>query len=108
MVEASPTTAVEATDHPIRSPVKRYSDDYILVCKKEGKVVSASEQEQILPVSQDMNMKSEAPCHTSLAFTDPLLGSMSASSSNLSSSPDDSSSSNSKDSDFTIVSPLEM
>ncbi|XP_039204780.1 TBC1 domain family member 5 isoform X1 [Crotalus tigris] len=98
----------KATGHPGRSLVKRHSDDYILVSKEEGKVISASYQEQILPASQDMNMKSEAPCHTSLAFTDPLMGSMSASSSNLSSSPDDSSSNNSKDSDFTIVSPLEM
>ncbi|XP_032091730.1 TBC1 domain family member 5 [Thamnophis elegans] len=97
----------EATDHPGRSPIKRHSDDYILVSKKEGNV-SASDQEQTLPASQDMNMKIEAPCHTSLAFTDPLLGSMSASSSNLSSSPEDSNSNNSKDSDFTIVSPLEM
>uniref|UniRef100_A0A0B8RTH7 TBC1 domain family member 5 n=1 Tax=Philothamnus irregularis TaxID=1899461 RepID=A0A0B8RTH7_9SAUR len=97
----------EATDHPGRSPIERHSDDYILVSKKEGNI-SASDQEQTLPASQDMNMKIEAPCHTSLAFTDPLLGSMSASSSNLSSSPDDSSSNNSKDSDFTIVSPLEM
>ncbi|XP_063159929.1 TBC1 domain family member 5 isoform X2 [Candoia aspera] len=98
----------KATDHPRGSPVKRHSDDYILVSKEEENVVSASGQVQTLPASQDVNIKSEAPCHTSLAFTDPLMGSMSASSSNLSSSPDDNSSNNSKDSDFTIVSPLEM
>ncbi|NXR37045.1 TBCD5 protein, partial [Zosterops hypoxanthus] len=50
----------------------------------------------------------EAPSRSSLIFSDPLMGSISASSSNLSSSPDDDSSNNSKDSDFAIVSPLDI
>uniref|UniRef100_A0A8B9QKT6 TBC1 domain family member 5 n=1 Tax=Apteryx owenii TaxID=8824 RepID=A0A8B9QKT6_APTOW len=53
-------------------------------------------------------VKQEAPSRSSLIFSDPLMGSISASSSNLSSSPDDDSSNNSKDSDFTIVSPLDL
>ncbi|XP_062984590.1 TBC1 domain family member 5 isoform X2 [Elgaria multicarinata webbii] len=87
----------------------RPTDDYILVSKEEeGNVSTASEHVQTVPACKDGATKSEAPCHSSLAFSDPLMGSISASSSNLSSSPDDDSSSNSKDSDFTIVSPLEI
>ncbi|XP_053215244.1 TBC1 domain family member 5 isoform X1 [Podarcis raffonei] len=88
----------------------RPTDDYILLSKEEGgNVCPAPEHVQTVPTCKDVTTKSEVPCHSSLAFSDPLMGSISASSSNLSSSPDDDdSSSNSKDSDFTIVSPLEI
>ncbi|XP_015262522.1 PREDICTED: TBC1 domain family member 5-like [Gekko japonicus] len=87
----------------------KHSDDYILVSKEEeGNVSSAFERVRTVPPCKEATTKGEALCRSSLAFSDPLMGSMSASSSNLSSSPDDDSSSNSKDSDFTIVSPLEI
>ncbi|CAI5788464.1 Hypothetical predicted protein [Podarcis lilfordi] len=87
----------------------RHTDDYILLSKEEGgNVCLAPEHVQTVPTCKDVTTKSEVSCHSSLAFSDPLMGSISASSSNLSSSPDDDSSSNSKDSDFTIVSPLEI
>ncbi|XP_077159142.1 TBC1 domain family member 5 isoform X2 [Paroedura picta] len=85
----------------------KHSDDYILISKEdEGNVSSALEHVQTVPPCEEATTKREAMCHSSLAFSDPLMGSTSASSSNLSSSPDDDSSNNSKDSDFTIVSPL--
>ncbi|XP_048366669.1 TBC1 domain family member 5 isoform X2 [Sphaerodactylus townsendi] len=87
----------------------KHSDDYILVSKEEeGNVSSALQHVQTVPPCKETSTKNEAPCRSSLTFSDPLMGSMSASSSNLSSSPDDDSSNNSKDSDFTIVSPLEI
>nr|XP_056713998.1 TBC1 domain family member 5 [Euleptes europaea] len=87
----------------------KHSDDYILVSKEEeGNISGALEHVQTVPPCKEATTKSEAACCSSLAFSDPLMGSMSASSSNLSSSPDDDNSNNSKDSDFTIVSPLEI
>ncbi|XP_044305320.1 TBC1 domain family member 5 isoform X2 [Varanus komodoensis] len=81
----------------------RNTEGYILVSKEdEGSLCIAARDAQTVHTCKD------APSHSSLAFSDPLMGSRSASSSNLSSSPDDDSSSNSKDSDFTIVSPLEI
>uniref|UniRef100_A0A8D0C7J7 TBC1 domain family member 5 n=1 Tax=Salvator merianae TaxID=96440 RepID=A0A8D0C7J7_SALMN len=97
----------QVVDDPSRNADKN-TDDYILVSKEEEASVSTvPELVQTVPAKKDVASKSEAPCR-SLAFSDPLMGSISASSSNLSSSPEDDSSNNSKDSDFTIVSPLEI
>ncbi|NXN94361.1 TBCD5 protein, partial [Rhinopomastus cyanomelas] len=84
-------------------------DDYIMVSKEEeGSKSAVSEPGQTLQPPKEAPVKPEAPPRSSLAFSDPLMGSVSASSSNLSSSPDDDSSNNSKDSDFAIVSPLDI
>ncbi|XP_068863345.1 TBC1 domain family member 5 isoform X1 [Aphelocoma coerulescens] len=85
------------------------ADDYIMVSKEEERSKSAApEPAQSLQAPKEAAVKSEAPSRSSLIFSDPLMGSISASSSNLSSSPDDDSSNNSKDSDFAIVSPLDI
>lgn len=85
------------------------ADDYIMVSKEEERSKSAvPEPVQALQAHKEAPVKSEAPSRSSLIFSDPLMGSISASSSNLSSSPDDNSSNNSKDSDFAIVSPLDI
>ncbi|KGL96406.1 TBC1 domain family member 5 [Charadrius vociferus] len=85
------------------------ADDYIMVSKEEeGNKTAVSEPAQSLQAHKEAAVKPEAPSRSSLIFSDPLMGSVSASSSNLSSSPDDDSSNNSKDSDFAIVSPLDI
>ncbi|NXR64038.1 TBCD5 protein, partial [Rhadina sibilatrix] len=85
------------------------ADDYIMVSKEEEKSKSAvPEPMQALRARKEATVKPEAASRSSLVFSDPLMGSISASSSNLSSSPDDDSSNNSKDSDFAIVSPLDI
>ncbi|NWV02881.1 TBCD5 protein, partial [Ptilonorhynchus violaceus] len=85
------------------------ADDYIMVSKEEERSKSAvPEPAQSLQTHKEAAAKPEAPSRSSLVFSDPLMGSISASSSNLSSSPDDDSSNNSKDSDFAIVSPLDI
>ncbi|NWR93488.1 TBCD5 protein, partial [Furnarius figulus] len=85
------------------------ADDYIMVSKEEeGSKSAVPEPAQSLPAHKQSAAKPEAPSRSSLIFSDPLMGSISASSSNLSSSPDDDSSNNSKDSDFAIVSPLDI
>ncbi|XP_025959503.1 TBC1 domain family member 5 [Dromaius novaehollandiae] len=85
------------------------ADDYILISKEEeGSRSTAQDSTQSLAAHKEAPVKQEAPSRSSLIFSDPLMGSISASSSNLSSSPDDDSSNNSKDSDFTIVSPLDL
>ncbi|XP_030900854.2 TBC1 domain family member 5 isoform X2 [Melopsittacus undulatus] len=84
------------------------ADDYIMVSKEEeGSRSTVPEPAQSLQTHKEAVVKPEAPSR-SLIFSDPLMGSISASSSNLSSSPDDDSSNNSKDSDFAIVSPLDI
>ncbi|XP_062458042.1 TBC1 domain family member 5 isoform X1 [Pezoporus occidentalis] len=84
------------------------ADDYIMVSKEEeGSRSTVPEPAQSLQAHKEAVVKPEAPSR-SLIFSDPLMGSISASSSNLSSSPDDNSSNNSKDSDFAIVSPLDI
>ncbi|XP_010021900.1 PREDICTED: TBC1 domain family member 5, partial [Nestor notabilis] len=84
------------------------ADDYIMVSKEEeGRRSAVPEPAQSLQAHKEAVVKPEAPSR-SLIFSDPLMGSISASSSNLSSSPDDDSSNNSKDSDFAIVSPLDI
>ncbi|NXN42586.1 TBCD5 protein, partial [Rhinoptilus africanus] len=85
------------------------ADDYIMVSKEEeGSRSAVPEPAQSLQAHKEAVVKPEAPSRSSLIFSDPLMGSISASSSNLSSSPDDDSSNNSKDSDFAIVSPLDI
>lgn len=93
------------------SSESKSSDDYILVSKEEeeGSGSRASVRSRSLRAPKGTSGKSEALSRSSLVFSDPLMGTASASSSNLSSSPDDDdSSNNSKDSDFTIVSPLDI
>nr|XP_010302055.1 PREDICTED: TBC1 domain family member 5-like [Balearica regulorum gibbericeps] len=85
------------------------ADDYIMVSKEEeGSRRAVLEPAQPHQAHKEAAVKPEAPSRSSLIFSDPLMGSISASSSNLSSSPDDDSSNNSKDSDFAIVSPLDI
>ncbi|CAO2607317.1 TBC1 domain family member 5, partial [Lemmus lemmus] len=82
-------------------------DDFILVNKEdEGRSARGafSGQSQPLLTLRSASGKSRAAC-SPLVFSDPLMGPASASSSNPSSSPDDDSS---KDSGFTIVSPLDI
>ncbi|XP_042330613.1 TBC1 domain family member 5 isoform X5 [Sceloporus undulatus] len=99
----------QAASDPSAKLSNSQTDYYILVSKEEERNVNAApELVQTVPTCKDVTTKIEGPSHSSLAFSDPLMGSISASSSNLSSSPDDDSSNNSKDSDFTIVSPLEI
>ncbi|XP_074051835.1 TBC1 domain family member 5 [Macrotis lagotis] len=93
------------------SSESKSSDDYILVSKEEeeGSRSIASGRSQSLRAHKGPSGKAEGLSRSSLVFSDPLMGITSASSSNLSSSPDDDdSSNNSKDSDFTIVSPLDI
>nr|XP_048310885.1 TBC1 domain family member 5 isoform X2 [Myodes glareolus] len=82
-------------------------DDFILVNKEdEGHSARGvfSGQSQPLVTLRSTSGKSRAAC-SPLVFSDPLMCPASASSSNPSSSPDDDSS---KDSGFTIVSPLDI
>lgn len=84
------------------------SDDFILVSKEdEGHRAKEafSGQAQPLLTLRNTSGKSRVPTCSPLVFSDPLMGPASASSSNPSSSPDDDSS---KDSGFTIVSPLDI
>ncbi|KYO26886.1 TBC1 domain family member 5 [Alligator mississippiensis] len=100
-------SACQAITKP-RTGESRSTDDYILVSKEEEGNRSSLPEHRLLQAHREGAMKNEAPSRSSLVFSDPLMGSVSASSSNLSSSPDDDSSNNSKDSDFTIVSPLDI
>ncbi|KAM8966450.1 TBC1 domain family member 5 [Pelodytes ibericus] len=89
----------------------RHADDYILIPKEDDLSCRTTGPEQkqketLLEYKHGADMKHD-PSHSSLTFSDPLMGGI-TSSSNLSSSPDDDSSNNSKDSDFTIVSPLDI
>lgn len=79
-------------------------DDFILLSKEdEGGSPRAPLSGQAQPLRP---IRSSA--RPTLVFSDPLTGPASASSSNPSSSPDDDSSGHSKDSGFTIVSPLDL
>ncbi|XP_029796200.1 TBC1 domain family member 5 isoform X2 [Suricata suricatta] len=87
------------------------ADDFILVSKDDdagSAKGSLSGQAQPLRTLRSSCGKSEPLARSPLVFSDPLTGPASASSSNPSSSPDEDSSSNSKDSGFTIVSPLDI
>ncbi|XP_040585117.1 TBC1 domain family member 5 isoform X2 [Mesocricetus auratus] len=84
------------------------SDDFILVSKEDegrGARGPLSGQAQPLLTLRSASGKSSMSACSPLVFSDPLMGPASASSSNPSSSPDDDSS---KDSGFTIVSPLDI
>lgn len=84
------------------------SDDFILVSKEEeGRSARGAfaGQAQPLLTLRNTSGKSRVPACSPLVFSDPLMCPASASSSNSSSSPDDDSS---KDSGFTIVSPLDI
>nr|XP_037858241.1 TBC1 domain family member 5 isoform X5 [Chlorocebus sabaeus]XP_037858242.1 TBC1 domain family member 5 isoform X5 [Chlorocebus sabaeus]XP_037858243.1 TBC1 domain family member 5 isoform X5 [Chlorocebus sabaeus] len=84
------------------------SDDFILISKEDDGSSARgffSGQAQPLRTLRSSSGKSQAPACSPLVFSDPLMGPASASSSNPSSSPDDDSS---KDSGFTIVSPLDI
>lgn len=88
----------------------RSSEGFVLV-SKEDETGSARGplpgQAQLLRTFRSTSGKSETPAPSPLVFSDPLTGPASASSSNASSSPDDDSS-HSRDSGFTIVSPLDI
>lgn len=87
------------------------TDDFILVSKEdEGGSAkgSFSGHAQPLRTLRSTSGRSEPLVRSPLVFSDPLMGPASASSSNPSSSPDEDSSNNSKDSGFTIVSPLDI
>nr|XP_009937105.1 PREDICTED: TBC1 domain family member 5 [Opisthocomus hoazin] len=104
---ASQTDQMKTTTDSSTSESKS-ADDYIMVSKEdEGSRSAVPETAQSHQAHKETAVKPEAPSR-SLIFSDPLMGSISASSSNLSSSPDDDSSNNSKDSDFAIVSPLDI
>ncbi|XP_069504994.1 TBC1 domain family member 5 isoform X2 [Ambystoma mexicanum] len=100
-------TAPDAVGGPL-SADSRTSDDYVLVSKEDekGSGIGISVLSQ-LQAPLEKAARNDVPSPSTLLFKDPLMGSRSTSSSNLSSSPDDDSS-NSKDSDFTIVSPLDI
>ncbi|NXG32082.1 TBCD5 protein, partial [Dromaius novaehollandiae] len=103
------STVVLQTTTDSSTSESKSADDYILISKEEeGSRSTAQDSTQSLAAHKEAPVKQEAPSRSSLIFSDPLMGSISASSSNLSSSPDDDSSNNSKDSDFTIVSPLDL
>lgn len=87
------------------------ADGFILVSKEEEAGSARGPfpgQAQPLRALRSAPGRGEALARTPLLFSDPLMGSASASSSNPSSSPDDDSSGHSKDSGFTIVSPLDI
>uniref|UniRef100_A0A8C8AZJ3 TBC1 domain family member 5 n=1 Tax=Otus sunia TaxID=257818 RepID=A0A8C8AZJ3_9STRI len=99
----------QQTTTDVSTSENKSADDYIMVSKEEeGSRSAVPEPAQSLQAHKESAVKPEAPSRSSLIFSDPLMGSISASSSNLSSSPDDNSSNNSKDSDFAIVSPLDI
>ncbi|XP_065799393.1 TBC1 domain family member 5 isoform X1 [Muntiacus reevesi] len=80
------------------------ADDFVLV-SRDGEERGAGPN----PAGQAQPLRPlRGTARPALVFSDPLTGPASASSSNPSSSPDDDSSSHSKDSGFTIVSPLDL
>ncbi|XP_028926047.1 TBC1 domain family member 5 isoform X2 [Ornithorhynchus anatinus] len=101
------TTQQAPAEMPASSE-SRSSDDYILVSKEEEEASGNGASGLTQSLQAPKAVKNEVPSRSPLVFSDPLMGVISASSSNLSSSPDDNSSNNSKDSDFTIVSPLDI
>uniref|UniRef100_A0A8C6FUM3 TBC1 domain family member 5 n=1 Tax=Moschus moschiferus TaxID=68415 RepID=A0A8C6FUM3_MOSMO len=83
---------------------RQFTDDFVLVskdCEERGAGLSPAGQAQPLRPLR-------GAARPALVFSDPLTGPASASSSNPSSSPEDDSSGHSKDSGFTIVSPLDL
>ncbi|XP_044149215.1 TBC1 domain family member 5 [Bufo gargarizans] len=86
----------------------RHSDDYILIPKEDGSSGSDHdlESKETMQKHKVVEQKKEPSSHA-LTFSDPLMHGNTPSSI-LSSSPDDDSNNSSKDSDFTIVSPLDI
>ncbi|KAM4028826.1 TBC1 domain family member 5 isoform 1-T2 [Anomaloglossus baeobatrachus] len=86
----------------------RHTEDYILIRKEDDSLGYDQDLQpkDTLQKHQATDPKKE-PSPPALTFSDPLMGGNTPSSI-LSSSPDDDSSNNSKDSDFTIVSPLDI
>ncbi|KAG8442942.1 hypothetical protein GDO86_011670 [Hymenochirus boettgeri] len=86
----------------------RHSDDYILIPREEDDNCVASsldlKQNDASQEHEDPAKRMQIPAHSLMAFSDPLT----SRSTSCNSSPDDDSSNNSKDSDFTIVSPLDI
>ncbi|XP_048956037.1 TBC1 domain family member 5 isoform X4 [Canis lupus dingo] len=106
-----PRTTKQASSETPGHMDRGSADDFILVSKEdEGGSAkgSFSGQAQPLRTLRSTCGRSEPLARSPLVFSDPLMGPASASSSNPSSSPDEDSSSNSKDSGFTIVSPLDI
>ncbi|XP_058513212.1 TBC1 domain family member 5 isoform X2 [Ochotona princeps] len=107
-VPGAPSQGRQASSEMLARTDGGSSDDFILV-SKEDEAGSAkgpfSGQAQPLRALRSTSGKSRAPACSPLVFTDPLMGPASASSSNPSSSPEDDSS---KDSGFTVVSPLDI
>ncbi|XP_056375905.1 TBC1 domain family member 5 isoform X1 [Hyla sarda] len=85
----------------------RHSDDYILIPKEDDRSDFDPDLESKGTLSKPKGTEEKEPSSHALTFSDPLMGGTTPSSI-LSSSPDDDSSNNSKDSDFTIVSPLDI
>ncbi|XP_071475501.1 TBC1 domain family member 5 isoform X4 [Marmota flaviventris] len=106
--EQVPGSTKQASAETPGLPDRGGSDDFILVSKEdEGGSAKGhfSGQAQPLRTLKSTSGKSRTLACSPLVFSDPLMGPASASSSNPSSSPDDDSS---KDSGFTIVSPLDI
>ncbi|KAI5944903.1 TBC1 domain family member 5 [Manis javanica] len=105
-----PSAAEQAPPEMPGHKCPRSSEGFVLV-SKEDETGSARGplpgQAQLLRTFRSTSGKSETPAPSPLVFSDPLTGPASASSSNASSSPDDDSS-HSRDSGFTIVSPLDI
>ncbi|KAM6224481.1 TBC1 domain family member 5 isoform 2-T2 [Rhynchocyon petersi] len=106
-----PGAATQAPSEDPESTDTVSSEDFILVSREDsgGSAQGAiSVQAQPLRTLRSTSRKSDALARFPLVFSDPLMGPASASSSNPSSSPDEDSSNHSKDSGFTIVSPLDI
>lgn len=103
----APPLALTSLQAPPAAPGRRErpgADDFVLV-SKDGEERGAGPS----PVVQAQPLRPlRGATRPALVFSDPLTGPASASSSNPSSSPDDDSSGHSKDSGFTIVSPLDL
>ncbi|XP_043546141.1 TBC1 domain family member 5 isoform X5 [Chiloscyllium plagiosum] len=108
----------EATSLTSLNSEGRNSDDYILVSKDDDDLVHEHPSEKLESTGMAKKLQTSQKPNTTEAirkqsqqspvFSDPLTGGVLESpSSNSGSSPDDDSS-NSKDSDFTIVSPLDI
>lgn len=103
-----PVATKKASSETTECKDRGSSDDFILVSKEDDGGTARgpfSGQAQPLHTLRSTSGKSHAPTCSPLVFSDPLMGPASTSSSNPSSSPDDDSS---KDSGFTIVSPLDI
>lgn len=103
----APPPALTPLQAPPAAPGRRERpgvDDFVLV-SKDGEERGAGPS----PAGQAQPLRPlRGAARPVLVFSDPLTGPASASSSNPSSSPDDDSSGHSKDSGFTIVSPLDL